>query len=230
MLCWQCSAYIVYPELIISYFAMRYTANYFPGSHINTKLVGLYQAKYPLLSECKWSRKVPDPSRQSVEAFADNLQSKIPILQKVQSFIDNDSWIVGKYLKEFRQRVYTNPIKHGFAWDIADNTRIIIGLPLMFGLLHYGGVGLYVSDSELWSPEYAKWVCMYIGGAYGARLTANWSLRTMALTVIEKSYGLRAQNGEYFGYEGKSKMSANEKASETVSNAKVTSRKPIKKK
>merc|ERR1712130_73139 len=154
---------------------------------------------YPLLKECNWSRKVPDPSRQSVDAFAQNITTKIPILQRVESFLNNNKFI-GQRLKHFRERVYLNPIQHGFGWDIADNTRIIIGLPLLFGLLHYGEIGLYWMDSEYYNPVFAQWCCIYIGAAFGARLTSNFALRTMALTQMEKNYGLRGQSGEYFGF------------------------------
>jgi len=200
LLCWKCSAFIVYPELMFAYFLVRFTANYVPGTTINRKLVKLYKLKYPLLSECNFSRKCPDPTKQSVDAFADDVASKIPILQKVESFLDRNRFI-GRWLKNFREKRYANPIEHGFAWDIADNTRVIIALPLLFGLMHYGGLGLYIADSEGYHPEATQWICTYIGAAYGARITSNWALRAMTLTTIEKQFGLRNDSGEYFGFQ-----------------------------
>eukprot|EP01084_Bolivina_argentea_P025155 46791_1 len=193
LLCWQCSNYIIYPELILSYLIMRYTTHYVPGTTINRRLVEVYKLKYPLLNKCNWSRKLPDPTRQNVDAFAEILTTKISILEKIQSKIP-------KYLKDFRYIVYANPIKHGFAWDVANNTRMIIGIPLLFGLFHYGGIGLYITDLSVYNPIIAQWACIYIGASYGARITSNWALRTMVLTTIEKRYGLRNESGEYFGY------------------------------
>ena len=165
---------------------------------MNVKLVEMYKLRYPALEQCKWSRKVPDPTKQSTDAFADRITSHMPLLAKVDSMVDNMKF--GKVLKAFRDRVYSNAITHGFAWDIADNTRIIIGLPLLFAMFHYGGMGLYMSDSEYYDPVFFQWVCTYIGSAYGARLTSNWAMRTMALTITEKQYGLRSDSGVYYGY------------------------------
>eukprot|EP01083_Nonionella_stella_P157238 510323_1 len=237
LLCWQCSAYIVHPDLILAYFIMRYSVNYPPGSTFNSKLAQLYKLKYPLLNDCNWSRKMPDPTRQTVDAVADNLTSKIPLLDKLQSFLDNEKWKVGQSMKKFRERTYSNAIKQGFAWDIADNVRVIVGLPLLFAFLHHGGVGLYLSDLEAYNPMIAQWICIYIGGAYGARLSSNWTLRTVVLTTIEKRYGLRAQSGEYYGFIEKDKgvhrkgtmSSSSSDTSESVSQAKMSSKKPKKK-
>ena len=214
---------------------MRYSSNYWPSSTINTKLVELYKIIYPTLEECKWSRKVPDPTKQSVDAFANRVTTQIPILAKVDEGLDK--WRVGKYLKDFRQRVYANPIKHGFAWDIADNTRVVMGLPVLFGLLHYSGIGLYIIDCEVY-PEFQhffQWLCTYIGGAYGARVLSNFSLRFLVLTTMEKQYGLRSESGVYYGYKKDEDVNTNRKKStmnsdieEPISKGKVSSRKPRK--
>lgn len=237
LLCWQFSSYITHPELVIAYFIMRYSCNYWPGSNINEKLVEGYKLRYPKLSQCNWSRKVPDPTKQSVDAFANRITTNIPLLAKVDSFLDNNK--IGKSLKNFRARVYSLPIKHGFAWDIADNTRIVIGLPLLFAMFHYGGMGLYITDSEYYNPVFFQWMCTYIGGAYMARLSSNWGLRIMALTTTEKQYGLRSDTGVYYGYKKdedinqfnkkKTRMNNAEYDAETVSTGKVSSRKPKRK-
>eukprot|EP01084_Bolivina_argentea_P223937 378783_1 len=123
-----------------------------PGSLINKNLVTLYKTKYALLEECRWSRKVPDPALQSVDEMAHNLTNKMPKLRGINNFINNDNWIIGKKLKDFQLRVYRNPIKYGFAWDVADNTRILITLPLLTTFLYYGGLGDFVSSLDHWNP------------------------------------------------------------------------------
>ena len=231
LLCWQFNAYIAYPELIVAYLIMRYSANYPPSSTFNRKLVDIYKMKYPLLKQCNFSRKVPDPSRQSVNAFANKVTDKFPTLKRLDTMLD--TYRIGKTLKSYRDRIYSNAIQHGFAWDVADNTRMIMGLPLLFMLLHYGDVGLYIMDSESYNHLVTQIMCSLIGGAYGSRITANWAMRTMVLTVTEKHFGLRSESGVYYGYKKtenvNKKNSMNKDYSETVSGSKVSSRKPKRK-
>eukprot|EP00485_Elphidium_margaritaceum_P014025 CAMPEP_0202731868 /NCGR_PEP_ID=MMETSP1385-20130828/187370_1 /ASSEMBLY_ACC=CAM_ASM_000861 /TAXON_ID=933848 /ORGANISM="Elphidium margaritaceum" /LENGTH=399 /DNA_ID=CAMNT_0049398171 /DNA_START=26 /DNA_END=1222 /DNA_ORIENTATION=- len=196
MLCWKFKETLVSPELIFAYLFARYSSYFVPFSSLNRKLVQFYQTRYPLLHECRFSRKLPDPSKQCVNAFAEDVMQRVPFLRRIDVLLEKV--YVGRYMKRFRRNIYSNAIEHGFAWDVADNTRFIVFLPLTYQLLHSSGLGAYLSDAAL-EDTFGQCVCCYIGAAFGARVMSHWTMRAMALMQSEKQFGLRSDAGVYYG-------------------------------
>ncbi|ETO14292.1 hypothetical protein RFI_23075 [Reticulomyxa filosa] len=161
-------AYSLLPEAmayhgeIVAAYVVNRVLTYTPiGRRINERTIRGLQKYFPAIKECKFSMCYPDSSAQTWEQWAD----RVPFLPK-EGFAMRSKFIKNQL-----------SLKHGLGYDVAENLRSIIMLPLFsgaFALLH---VHSLLTVLPFYSPTLVHTAVCYVAATWITRLCAEKNLK-----------------------------------------------------